>query len=177
MSAQTQFHKVASDGALVRRRSLLPKEEWSLCQKCDLPAPAVWSSSPVRKHPIRPTAIPTHNGTANKSPVRRVIPRCRLATSTANNPPISAPTMVFPPIKYRGSRQCANIMAGSSNQYKTLLPTTAPIAAAAIIHQRSPSPSRSPRRFRSSRYTRNATAYASVSKIKWGGIFSEPRDM
>jgi len=107
----------------------------------------------------------------------RVIPRCRLAASTANNPPISAPTMVFPPIKYRGSRQCGN-HGRIFKPVQNFTATTAPSRGRNHSTQRFLSSSKSPLRlFAKHRYIRNAIAYASGFENQVRDEFREPRGM
>src|SRR5882724_11409788 len=130
--------------------------------------PYVLSANPVRKHPILPTAIPTASGTANKSPVDSLIPTYFFISSTVIHPPMSPPMMVLPPIKYIGSRQCVNVAAGSSAQYKILLPSAPPTNAAAITLQRNGTSNASPRLPLSHRKVTNATEYPAASNSKCG---------
>ena len=85
--------KSASYTCVGWRRTPSPK---STPQGSDVATPNVWSSSPVRKQPIRPMAIATASGTANRSPVRESMRRRRFAPSTASQPPAIPPTIVLP---------------------------------------------------------------------------------
>ena len=103
---------------------------------------------------MRPIAIPTASGTANRSPVERRSPSSAFTTSTAISPPSNPPTTVFPAIRNAGSVHCARKAIGSSSQASSLLPRAPPSAAAVIAHQRVPLGMSSVRRARSHRKTR-----------------------
>src|SRR6267142_187750 len=66
---------------------------------------------------IRPMAMPTHSGTANRSPVRLVNCMERLTHSTAISPPISPPTMVLPP-----HSTCRNHRPANTLRHRIALP-------------------------------------------------------
>src|SRR5215469_570546 len=50
--------------------------------------------------------IPTHNGRANRSPVRFCIPLSFFTVSTAIQPPRSPPAMVLPPCEVSRTKKC-----------------------------------------------------------------------
>ena len=59
--------------------------------------PAVWSSSPDRKQPMRPMAMPSISGHTKASPVEPRTPSSFLAISTPRSPPSRPPMIDLPP--------------------------------------------------------------------------------